>query len=139
MIEVFGRIGYQRDVETTKDLLLDAYADSEPAQLLLEDGGVPESVELPPEKDLVEAEVELLKKIEELPAVVERCVEECQMHFLANYSFDLCQTFGDFYRDCPVLKSGEPVRTFRLGICAAFKATLATCLGIMGIKATERM
>ncbi len=38
MIEVFGRIGYQRDVETTRDLLLDAYADSEPAQLLLEDG-----------------------------------------------------------------------------------------------------
>jgi outer membrane protein assembly factor BamD len=40
MIEVFGRIGYLRDVETTQDLLLDAYADSEPAQLLLEDGGV---------------------------------------------------------------------------------------------------
>ena len=40
MIEVFGRIGYLRDVETTRDLLLDAYADSEPAQLLLEDGGV---------------------------------------------------------------------------------------------------
>ena len=39
MIEVFGRIGYQRDVETTRDLLLDAYADSEPASLLLEDGG----------------------------------------------------------------------------------------------------
>jgi outer membrane protein assembly factor BamD (BamD/ComL family) len=38
MIEVFGRIGYLRDVETTRDLLLDAYADSEPAQLLLEDG-----------------------------------------------------------------------------------------------------
>jgi len=39
MIDVFGRIGYQRDAETTKDLLLDAYSDSEPAQLLLEDGG----------------------------------------------------------------------------------------------------
>ena len=40
MIEVFGRIGYLRDVETTRGLLLDAYAGSEPAQLLLEDGGV---------------------------------------------------------------------------------------------------
>ena len=41
MIEVFGRIGYQRDAEATQDLLLDAYADSEPAQLLREeDGGV---------------------------------------------------------------------------------------------------
>ncbi len=39
MIEVFGRIGYQRDVEATRELLLDAYPDSEPAQLLLENGG----------------------------------------------------------------------------------------------------
>ena len=40
MVDVFGRIGYQRDVETTRDLLLEAYPDSEPAQLLLEDGEV---------------------------------------------------------------------------------------------------
>jgi len=39
MIDVFGRIGYQRDVDATRELLLDAYPDSEPAQLLLENGG----------------------------------------------------------------------------------------------------
>jgi len=39
MIDVFGRIGYQRDVESTRELLLDAYPDSEPAQLVLENGG----------------------------------------------------------------------------------------------------
>jgi outer membrane assembly lipoprotein YfiO len=38
MVDVFGRIGYARDAETTRELLLDAYPDSEPAQLL-EDGG----------------------------------------------------------------------------------------------------
>ena len=36
MVDVFGRIGYERDVETTRELLLDAYPDAEPA-LLLED------------------------------------------------------------------------------------------------------
>ena len=40
MVDVFGRIGYLRDVETTRDLLLQTYPDSEPAQLLLADGGV---------------------------------------------------------------------------------------------------
>ena len=40
MVDVFGRIGYLRDVETTRDLLLETYPDSEPAQLLLADGGV---------------------------------------------------------------------------------------------------
>ena len=39
MIEIFGRIGYERDLEATRDLLFDAYPDSEPARLLLEDGG----------------------------------------------------------------------------------------------------
>jgi len=39
MIDVFGRIGYQRDVDATRELLLDVYPDSEPAQLLLENGG----------------------------------------------------------------------------------------------------
>ena len=40
MVDVFGRIGYQRDVETTRDLLFETYPDSEPAQRLLADGGV---------------------------------------------------------------------------------------------------
>ena len=39
MVDVFGRIGYQRDVEATRDLLLETYPDSEPAELLLTDGG----------------------------------------------------------------------------------------------------
>ena len=38
MIEAFGKIGYQRDVETTRAVLLEDYPDSEPAQQLLEDG-----------------------------------------------------------------------------------------------------
>ena len=37
MVEAFDRIGYRRDVESTRELLLAAYGDSEPAQLL-EDG-----------------------------------------------------------------------------------------------------
>jgi outer membrane assembly lipoprotein YfiO len=37
MIDAFGRIGYTRDVEATRELLLESYPDSEPAQLLLED------------------------------------------------------------------------------------------------------
>ncbi len=37
MIETFSKIGYERDAETTRELLLDAYPDSEPAGLL-EDG-----------------------------------------------------------------------------------------------------
>ena len=36
MVDVFGRIGYQRDVETTTELLLEAYPDSEPARLLVD-------------------------------------------------------------------------------------------------------
>jgi outer membrane assembly lipoprotein YfiO len=37
MVDAFGRIGYVRDVETTRELLVETYPESEPAQLL-EDG-----------------------------------------------------------------------------------------------------
>ena len=36
MAETFGRIGYERDAQTTRKLLLGAYPDSEPAGLLEE-------------------------------------------------------------------------------------------------------
>ena len=36
MIQAFDRIGYERDVATTRELLLEAYPDSEPAQLLVD-------------------------------------------------------------------------------------------------------
>jgi len=51
----------------------------------------------------------------------------------------MCQAYSDFYANCPVLKSEEPLRTFRLAVVAAFKATLAAALGIMGIEAPQRM
>jgi arginyl-tRNA synthetase len=106
---------------------------------ILEEGGIPETVDVSAETPLTQEEVELLKKIEELPMVVERCAEEYQVHYLANYAFELCQVYSNFYSNCPVLKSEEPLRTFRLAICAAFKSTLATTLEIMGIEAPERM
>ncbi len=106
---------------------------------ILEEGGVPETIDIPPTLELTEHEVELLKKIEELPLVVERCADECQAHYLANYSFELCQVFSDFYTNCPVLKSDEPLRTIRLALCAAFKSTLASALEILGIESPDRM
>ncbi len=39
MVDVFGQFEYGRDVEATRDLLLEGYPDSEPAQLLLDNGG----------------------------------------------------------------------------------------------------
>jgi len=106
---------------------------------ILEDGGTPWEVTIPAEMPLSQEEVELLKKIEELPSVVERCAEEYQAHYLVNYAFELCQVFSNFYSCCPVLKSEQPLRAFRLGLCAAFKSTLATALKIMGLEPLERM
>lgn len=106
---------------------------------LLEDGGTPQRVDVPDDMTLTEQEVELLKKIEEFPTVVERCAEECQVHHLANHAYEMCQAYSDFYAHCPVLKSGEPLRSFRLAVVAVFKTTLATALGLMGIEAPEKM
>jgi arginyl-tRNA synthetase len=106
---------------------------------ILEEGAAPEEVAIAGDMPLAEEEVELLKKIEEFPWVVQRCADECQAHHLANHGFEMCRAYSDFYANCPVLKSDEPLRSYRLAIVAAFRATLATALGIMGIEAPERM
>ncbi len=106
---------------------------------ILEEADVPKRVDIPNDMQLTQQEVELLKKIEEFPSVVERCAAEYTAHHLSNHAFELCQAYSDFYTNCPVLKSDEPVRNIRLGIVAAFRATLAASLGIMGIDAPEKM
>jgi arginyl-tRNA synthetase len=106
---------------------------------ILEGAEIPTQVKVPDDLSLTDQEVELLKKIEEFPAVIERCADEYTAHHLANHAFELCQAYSDFYTNCPVLKSDEPLRSFRLGVVAAFRATLATALGIMGIEAPEKM
>ena len=87
-------------------------------------------------------ELTLLRKILELPEVIEKGVLQLAPHHLAFYSSDLASTFHAFYRDCRVV-SAEPseaeLSNARLRLVAATKSVFARVLGLMGMTAPESM
>ncbi|PWD50704.1 arginine--tRNA ligase [Serinibacter arcticus] len=61
-------------------------------------------------------------------------------HRLAAYLFELAQAFTSFYDACPVLTAvDEPTRRSRLTLTAATLSVLDHGLGLLGIRAPERM
>ncbi len=84
----------------------------------------------------------LLRKIAELPEIVEKAAVQLAPHNLAFYAQELAAVFHAFYRDCRVLSS-DPADTelsrARLRLVAATKAVFATVLGLLGVTAPESM
>ncbi len=60
-------------------------------------------------------------------------------NILANYLFELANSFHAFYEACPVLKSEEPARSSRLALCELTGHVLQKGLELLGIKAPEKM
>jgi len=87
--------------------------------------------------DLKDSEIELLKKINRFPEVARKSYENLAPNLIANYSFELCKLFNEFYHSCPVLGSIE--EGFRLKLVEAFRITLKKSLGLIGIDVLEEM
>ncbi|MCX6032354.1 MAG: arginine--tRNA ligase [Chloroflexi bacterium] len=88
------------------------------------------------------AELTLLRKMAELPEVIEKAALNLAPHHLAFYALDLAGIFHAFYRDCRVISS-EPAEAgltcARLRLVAATRAVFARVLELMGVSAPETM
>jgi arginyl-tRNA synthetase len=88
------------------------------------------------------AELALLRKMLELPEIIEKSALQCAPHHLAFYAGELAGIFHAFYRDCRVISS-DPAETVltsaRLRLVAATKTVFARVLGLMGVQAPESM
>jgi arginyl-tRNA synthetase len=60
-------------------------------------------------------------------------------NILANYLFELANSFHAFYEACPVLKAEEPARSSRLALCDLTGRVLRRGLKFLGIEVPERM
>ena len=60
-------------------------------------------------------------------------------NLLANYLFELANSFHAFYEACPVLKVEEPARASRLALCKITAHTLQRGLDLLGIEVPARM
>ncbi len=81
----------------------------------------------------------LLKLFAKYPSVILEAAEKKKPHLIANYAFELAKTFNLFYRDCPVIKSDERTRKFRLAVVKCFEIIVEDALNLLGIAVPERM
>jgi arginyl-tRNA synthetase len=84
-------------------------------------------------------ELNLAKRLCQFAEIVPQVLTGFRPNILANYLFDLANSFHAFYEACPVLKSEEPARSSRLMLSDLTARVLQRGLDLLGIKVPERM
>ena len=85
------------------------------------------------------AEITLAKRLCQFAEIVPQVLNDFRPNILANYLFELANSFHSFYEACPVLRSDEPVRASRLALCDLTGRVLQRGLDLLGIKVPEKM
>ncbi|HEX9733573.1 MAG TPA: arginine--tRNA ligase [Thermoanaerobaculia bacterium] len=95
----------------------------------------------PPETLVLGEDVEwrILVQVMLFPVVVADAAESYDPMRLSSYLIELAQLVNTFYHDHPVLQSGEPVRSSRLALLAAFRVVVGNGLRLLAIEALEEM
>ncbi|MFC1594866.1 arginine--tRNA ligase [Patescibacteria group bacterium] len=92
-------------------------------------------------------ELLLIKKLLQLPEVLEDIAKDYQVQRLPHYAYELAKTFTDFYENCQVVypesdrrnEGNKGLTEARLTLVNAAKKVLAETLGLMGITTPEKM
>lgn len=93
-----------------------------------------------PELLTSEAEWELLKKLEEFPAHVEKAAVNYMPNVLIAYLYDLCKLFSRFYHDCPILAAdNKDIAVTRLELARAVKIVLQNASNLVLVPFLEVM
>ncbi len=86
-----------------------------------------------------ESELDLLRKIAELPEAVEVAGRLRAPHRMTRYAEELASLFHAFYRDCRVVSDDEGLTQARLWLCHAAQITLRNTLTLLGVSAPASM
>lgn len=84
-------------------------------------------------------EIDLIKKMAELPEELLTAARERAPHRIARYALELAGLFHSFYTHCHILGEAEPVRDARLVLVNCVRIVIQKVLELMGISAPERM
>ena len=85
------------------------------------------------------AEIELLKALADVPALIAKAATLRAPHRVAHASQDLAARFHRFSTECRVVSDDAARTQARLWLCRASGTVLANLLGILGVSAPERM
>jgi len=86
-----------------------------------------------------EAELDLIKKIEEYPEEIERAARDYAPQRIARYSYDLAALFHSFYNKCRIVGVDAPLAEARLALVTVTAHVIKHSLGLLGVSAPEHM
>ncbi|MBX6772779.1 MAG: arginine--tRNA ligase [Chloroflexi bacterium] len=85
------------------------------------------------------AELTLIRKMLELPEVIEAAVLALEPHHLPHYALELASEFHSFYTQCRVVSDDPALTRARLKLVDAARITLRNTLDLIGVRAPEQM
>ncbi|MBQ2679993.1 MAG: arginine--tRNA ligase, partial [Firmicutes bacterium] len=87
-----------------------------------------------------EASLAVCRLFETFPDKIRDAAAKNEPYIVSRHIMAIAQAFNKFYHDNPVLScEDENLRNARLAVVMATRIVLATGLGLLGIKAPERM
>ena len=87
-------------------------------------------------RNATEEELRLLYRV---PEIVLEAADKYEPSIVTRHLVDIAQAFNKFYHDEHILVDNREERLAKLSLVSASKTVIANCLGLLGIKAPERM
>ncbi len=85
------------------------------------------------------AELALVRKIAEMPEMINDAAKEYNPSALTRYAFELAQSYHKFYDSCTIKDAEQPVKLSRLALCEAVRTVLRNVLALLKVDAPEKM
>jgi len=84
-------------------------------------------------------EIDLAKRLEQFPEIVELCTNSYEPHHMGTYLTDVAMHFHKFYHAHRVITTEHARSLARLSLCRATKIVIAAGLNTLGISAPDKM
>jgi arginyl-tRNA synthetase len=104
-----------------------------------DEGAAPDVTEAPLERLEHEREDELMRKLAFYEEVIPDASALRAPQRVTRYVEELASVFSGFYRDCRVISEDAGLTNARLSLCLATKNVISDALGLLGVRAPERM
>ncbi len=85
------------------------------------------------------AELALIRKLAEMPEMINDAAKEYNPSALTRYAFELAQAYHKFYDSCSIKDADKDVKLSRLALCDATRNTLRNVLALLKVEAPEKM
>ncbi len=85
------------------------------------------------------AELNLIRKIAEMPEMINAAAADYNPAALTRYATELAQVYHKFYDGCSIKDAQQAVKLSRLALCEAARTTLRNVLTLLKVEAPEKM